>query len=53
MLTAPSQAAAREVTLVPGSKNSYIEESTGDKDIVMPDGGVTRIPKVKKTVAAK
>jgi hypothetical protein len=53
VLTAPGQTDAREVTLVPGSKNSYIEESTGDKYIVMPDGGVTRIPHVKKTVATK
>lgn len=45
VLTAPGQTDAREVTLVPGSKNSYIEESTGDKYIVMPDGAVTRIPK--------
>ncbi len=52
VLTAPGQTDAREVTLVPGSKNAYIEEATGDKYIVMPDGGVTRIPHVKK-VAAK
>ncbi|HMH16450.1 MAG TPA: hypothetical protein VK578_25345 [Edaphobacter sp.] len=52
VLTAPGQTDAREVTLIAGSKNSYIEESTGDKYIVMPDGGVTRIPHAKK-VAAK
>ena len=52
VLTAPGQTDAREVTLVPGSKNSYIEESTGDKYIVMPDGSVTRIPHVKKTTTA-
>jgi hypothetical protein len=51
VLTAPGQTDAREVTLVPGSKNSYIEEATGDKYIVMPDGSVTRIPSAKKTAA--
>lgn len=45
ILTAPGQTDAREVELVPGSKNSYIEAVTGDKYIVMPDGSVTRIPK--------
>ncbi|ADW67331.1 hypothetical protein [Granulicella tundricola] len=45
ILTAPGQTDAREVTLVTGSKNSYIEETTGDKYIVMPDGSVTRIAK--------
>jgi hypothetical protein len=49
VLTAPGQTDAREVTLVPGSKNSYIEDATGDKYIVMPDGSVTRIPNAKKT----
>jgi hypothetical protein len=49
VLTAPGQTDAREVTLVPGSKNSYIEDATGDKYIVMPDGSVNRIPHVKKT----
>jgi hypothetical protein len=53
VLTAPGQTDAREVTLVPGSKNSYIEESTGDKYIVMPDGGVTRIPHAKKVAATR
>jgi hypothetical protein len=52
VLTAPGQTDAREVTLVPGSKNAYIEDTTGDKYIVMPDGAVTRIPHTKK-VAAK
>jgi hypothetical protein len=51
VLTAPGQTDAREVTLVPGSKNSYIEEATGDKYIVMPDGSVTRIPNAKKAPA--
>ncbi|MDE1178508.1 MAG: hypothetical protein PW789_18195 [Edaphobacter sp.] len=51
VLTAPGQTDAREVTLVPGSKNSYIEEASGDKYIVMPDGGVTRIPHIKKATA--
>ena len=45
VLTAPGQTDAREVTAVPGSKNAYIEDVTGDKYIVMPDGSVTRIPK--------
>jgi hypothetical protein len=45
VLVAPGQSDAREVTLVAGSKNSYVEEVTGDKYIVMPDGSVTRIPK--------
>ena len=45
ILTAPGQTDAREVTAVPGSKNAYIEEVTGDKYIVMPDGTVTRIAK--------
>jgi hypothetical protein len=49
VLTSPGQTDAREVTLVPGSKNSYIEDATGDKYIVMPDGSVNRIPHVKKT----
>ncbi|NYF91170.1 hypothetical protein RBB79_16260 [Tunturiibacter empetritectus] len=49
VLTAPGQTDAREVTLAPGSKNAYIEDATGDKYIVMPDGSVTRIPHVKKT----
>lgn len=44
ILTAPGQSDPREVTLVAGSKNSYIEQVTGDKYIVMPDGSVTRIP---------
>jgi hypothetical protein len=52
VLTAPGQTDPREVTLAPGSKNAYIEEATGDKYIVMPDGSVTRIPKARK-VAAK
>lgn len=45
ILTAPGQTDAREVTAVPGSKNAYIEQSTGDKYIVKADGSVTRIPK--------
>jgi hypothetical protein len=53
VLTAPGQTDAREVTIVPGSKNSYIEESTGDKYIVMPDGSVTRIPHTKKVASTK
>ncbi|HEY0797014.1 MAG TPA: hypothetical protein VGD64_14675 [Acidisarcina sp.] len=54
VLTAPGQTDAREVTIVPGSKNAYIEEVTGDKYIVMPDGSVTRIAKhVVARAAAK
>ncbi len=45
ILIAPGQTDAREVTLLTGSKNSYIEDVTGDKYIVMPDGSVTRIAK--------
>ena len=45
LLTAPGQSDPREVTLVAGSKNSYVEQVTGDKYIVMPDGSVRRIPK--------
>ncbi len=45
VLTAPGQSDPREVTLVPGTKNQYVEEVSGDKYIVMPDGSVTRIPK--------
>ncbi len=48
ILTAPGQTDAREVTLVPGSKNRYVEEATGDKYIVMPDGAVTRLPGTKR-----
>ena len=54
VLTAPGQSDAREVTKVPGSKNAYIEDVTGDKYIVMPDGAVTRVPKrTAAKVAAK
>ncbi len=45
ILTAPGQTDAREVTKVPGSANSYVEDVTGDKYVVMPDGSVTRVPK--------
>ncbi len=44
VLTAPGQTDAREVTRV-GTTNAYLEEVTGDKYIVMPDGSVTRVPK--------
>ncbi len=53
VLTAPGQTDAREVTRVPGSSNAYIEEVTGDKYIVMPNGSVTRIPKHTAARAAK
>ena len=45
LLTAPGQSDAREVTLVPGSKNAYMEEASGDKYYVLADGTVTRVAK--------
>ena len=42
ILTAPGQTEAREVTRV-GTTNAYIEEVTGDKYILMPDGSVSHI----------
>lgn len=51
VLTAPGQTDAREVTRV-GTTNAYLEEVTGDKYIVMPDGSVTRVPK-RPSAAAK
>ncbi len=53
ILTTPGQTEPREVTIVPGSKNSYVEQVTGDKYIVMPDGSVTRIPKRTAATAHK
>lgn len=50
VLVAPGQTDAREVTRV-GATNSYIEEVTGDKYIVMPDGSVTHI--AHRTAAKK
>ena len=52
ILTAPGQTDAREVTRV-GTTNAYMEEVTGDKYVVMPDGSVTRIPKRTATAAHK
>ncbi len=52
ILTAPGQTDAREVTRV-GTTNSYLEEVTGDKYVVMPDGSVTRIPKRAGAAARK
>lgn len=52
VLTAPGQTDAREVTRV-GTTNAYIEEVTGDKYIVMPDGSVTRVPKRTGAAAAR
>lgn len=52
ILTAPGQTDAREVTRV-GTTNAYLEEVTGDKYVVMPDGSVTRIPKRPGTAARK
>jgi hypothetical protein len=55
VLTPPGKTDAVEVTLAPGSTNTYIEEETGDKFIVMPDGSVTHIAKhgAAKTTAKK
>jgi hypothetical protein len=36
-----------------GTTNAYLEEVTGDKYIVMPDGSVTRIAKRPGATAAK
>lgn len=53
VLTAPGQTEAREVTRI-GTTNSYLEEVSGDKYIVMPDGSVTRIANhAAKPAAAK
>jgi len=52
VLTPPGQTDAIEVTRAPGSNNSYIDEATGDKYIVMPTGQLTKIAGHKK-VAAK
>lgn len=52
VLTAPGQTDAREVTRV-GTTNAYLEEVTGDKYIVMPDGSVTRVPKRVGAAAKK
>jgi hypothetical protein len=51
ILVTPGQTDGKELTLVPGSKNSYIDDATGDKYIVMPNGSITRIP--HKTAATK
>ena len=42
--TMPGQTDAKELTILPNTKNMYIEESTGDKYLITPDGSVTRIP---------
>jgi hypothetical protein len=52
ILTAPGQTDAREVTRV-GTTNAYMEEVTGDKYVVMPDGSVTRIAKRTGAAPAK
>jgi hypothetical protein len=44
VLILPGQSDAKELTILPNTKNMYLEESTGDKYLVMPDGSVTRIP---------
>jgi hypothetical protein len=44
ILTLPGQSDAHELTLVSGTKNVYLEESTGDKYIVMPSGDIKHIP---------
>jgi len=43
VLTEPGQTDSIEVTLAPGSKNAYIDSTTGTKYIVMPDGSVKKI----------
>jgi hypothetical protein len=43
ILMLPGQSDAHELTLVSGSKNVYIEETTGDKYILMPSGEITHI----------
>ncbi|RXH56405.1 hypothetical protein [Granulicella sibirica] len=45
LLTAPGQTDAREVTALPGMKNAYVEEVTGDKYFVLGDGSVKRVAK--------
>ena len=52
ILTAPGQTDAREVVRV-GTTNSYIEEVTGVKYVVMPDGSVSRIPKRPGVAASR
>jgi hypothetical protein len=44
VLTMPGQQDAKELTIIPNTKNMYLEESTGDKFLIAPDGTVTRIP---------
>jgi hypothetical protein len=44
ILTLPGQSDAHELTLVAGTKNVYLEESTGDKYIVLPSGDIKHIP---------
>jgi hypothetical protein len=44
LLMTPGQKDAIELTLVEGSKNVYLDEATGDKYVVMPNGDITRVP---------
>lgn len=44
VLTMPGEQDARELTIIPNTKNMYLEESTGDKFLITPEGSVTRIP---------
>jgi hypothetical protein len=48
VLTEPGQSSSVEVTQAPGSKNAYIDASTGTKYIVMPDGSVKKIARVAR-----
>jgi hypothetical protein len=48
VLTEPGQSSSVEVTQAPGSKNAYIDASTGTKYIVMPDGSVKKIARVTR-----
>jgi len=45
ILTVPGESDPHEVTLAPGSKNSYIDAESGDKFIVMPDNKVVHVRK--------
>ncbi len=47
LLLLPGQSDAHELTLVQGSKNVYMEDSTGDKYIVLPNGDITHISHAK------
>lgn len=44
VMTTPGQKDALELSLQAGSKNVYLEESSGDKYIVLPSGEIKHIP---------